>query len=96
MHPVRYGIYDYPSTYLLIFELASKGDLFEAIKKLGHFSENTCASIIHQLALALKYLHSNGVIHRDIKPENIFLQHDLTVKLADFGLACFAVIVSNE
>uniref|UniRef100_A0AC35U016 Protein kinase domain-containing protein n=1 Tax=Rhabditophanes sp. KR3021 TaxID=114890 RepID=A0AC35U016_9BILA len=70
--------------YLLIFELASKGDLFEAIKKLGHFSENTCASIIHQLALALKYLHSNGVIHRDIKPENIFLQHDLTVKLADF------------
>lgn len=32
--------------------------------------------------------HDRGIVHRDIKPENILLADtNLTVKLADFGLA---------
>ena len=32
--------------------------------------------------------HERNIVHRDIKPENILLvDRDLTVKLADFGLA---------
>jgi serine/threonine-protein kinase CHEK2 len=32
--------------------------------------------------------HDRGIVHRDIKPENILVvDKDLTVKLADFGLA---------
>uniref|UniRef100_A0A0N5BWI7 Protein kinase domain-containing protein n=1 Tax=Strongyloides papillosus TaxID=174720 RepID=A0A0N5BWI7_STREA len=77
------------STYLLVFELASKGDLFDAIKKLGHLSEPTVSSITFQLTCALAYLHSNNIVHRDVKPENILLNSDLTVKLTDFGLACY-------
>lgn len=38
-----------------------------------------------QLADALAYCHSKGVIHRDIKPENILLSHSGQVKIADFG-----------
>uniref|UniRef100_A0A0K0DVI1 Protein kinase domain-containing protein n=1 Tax=Strongyloides stercoralis TaxID=6248 RepID=A0A0K0DVI1_STRER len=76
------------STYLLIFELASKGDLFEAVKKLGRLSEPTVSSITFQVTSALDYLHSNNIVHRDVKPENILLNSDLTVKLTDFGLAC--------
>uniref|UniRef100_A0A0N4ZUS7 Protein kinase domain-containing protein n=1 Tax=Parastrongyloides trichosuri TaxID=131310 RepID=A0A0N4ZUS7_PARTI len=81
--------YSTKTTYLLIFELASKGDLFEAVKKLGHLSETTASSITFQIASALAYLHSNNIVHRDIKPENILLDSDLTVKLSDFGLACY-------
>jgi len=41
-----------------------------------------------QLFNGLKYLHERNIVHRDIKPENILLcDTDLTVKLADFGLA---------
>jgi tRNA A-37 threonylcarbamoyl transferase component Bud32 len=44
--------------------------------------------IAREVLSALDYAHRHGVVHRDIKPENILvLDKELTVKLADFGLA---------
>ena len=41
-----------------------------------------------QLARALDYAHSKGVVHRDIKPSNIvFLKGGRQVKVTDFGIA---------
>jgi len=42
--------------------------------------------IAREVADALGYAHSLGVIHRDIKPENILLQNGHAV-VADFGIA---------
>jgi eukaryotic-like serine/threonine-protein kinase len=41
--------------------------------------------ITRQVASALAYAHSQGVVHRDIKPENILLTDDQAI-VADFGI----------
>jgi hypothetical protein len=43
--------------------------------------------IIGQLAEAIDYAHSQGVIHRDIKPSNVIIDLNSNAYLTDFGIA---------
>jgi len=40
---------------------------------------------------AIKYLHMRNVVHRDLKTGNLFLDHEMNVKVGDFGLAAVVV-----
>lgn len=48
---------------------------------------HTVLSLIEQMADALQYIASQGVVHRDVKPENILLMPSGMAKLTDFGCA---------
>ena len=51
--------------------------------------------LAREVADALSYAHSHGVIHRDIKPENILLESGHAV-VADFGIACAVDAAGGE
>ncbi|MFQ3535053.1 MAG: protein kinase [Aggregatilineales bacterium] len=46
--------------------------------------------LISQIAAALDYSHSKGIIHRDMKPHNILLDGQANAYLCDFGIAKLA------
>ena len=76
----------------LVLELCEGGNIYQHWRH-GPLEEKLAVSIIQQLASAVDYIQSQGIMHRDLKLSNILLTGDLndpntTVKLCDFGLAC--------
>ena len=50
-------------------------------------SPTDAASICRQIAHAIAYAHSRGVVHRDLKPSNIIIDDMDVPHIIDFGLA---------
>ncbi|XP_051154594.1 ovarian-specific serine/threonine-protein kinase Lok-like [Leptopilina boulardi] len=77
----------------IVLELMEGGELFDRIRQTQTGLTNRNAKLIfYQVALAVQYLHSEGITHRDLKPENILLACDkevTLVKVSDFGLSKF-------
>ena len=70
-----------------ILPFLSGGELFQHLRKFRTFDEEKVRFYGAQIALALEYLHSKGIIYRDLKPENILMDDQGYLKLADFGMA---------
>ena len=58
-----------------------------AARGRGRVDYHEAAGIGIQVADALAYAHSQGVVHRDIKPSNLLIDDRGTVWVTDFGLA---------
>jgi serine/threonine-protein kinase len=62
------------------------GTLRERLSRERQLSIDAALAITRDVANALSYAHSRGVLHRDVKPENILLAPGHAI-IADFGIA---------
>lgn len=77
-------------TIFLILEALSGGELYDRLNMQpeGRFREADAVILMVQMANAVAYMHSEGIVHRDLKLEN-FLFRDKTgmdLKIIDLGL----------
>lgn len=74
----------------LIFEYCSKGTVDDLIVgNKAPSSEEGAASLTYQLIDALAFIKEKQILHRDVKPANLLMATKETLKLADFGIACY-------
>jgi len=92
-HPGIVTIYDVgeqaenQTPYIVMEHVA--GESMEAMlsRNQGKLPIETALQLVQEIADALDYAHSKGIIHRDIKPSNILITENGHAKIADFGIA---------
>src|SRR5881392_1204457 len=67
-----------------------EGGSLEARLRDGKPSTAQALDWLEQAADAVDAAHRNGVVHRDIKPGNMLLDHEDSLRVADFGIASAA------
>jgi serine/threonine protein kinase len=70
----------------MAMEFLEGASLDKVIKSSGAMPLSRASAIIAQVASALDYAHSRGLVHRDIKPSNIIIGPNDHATLTDFGL----------
>jgi serine/threonine-protein kinase len=91
---------DLETAPFLVLPYCKYGDLRQEIQAQSFIPFERSIRILQQLAAAVDYAHSCGILHGDIKPENVlFWQSQDNACLADFGASRYYpqnVVVSAE
>jgi len=89
-HPNIARVYDVgedAGTHYYVMQYIDGKSLRELLIEKSRFTLEEALPILEQVASALDYAHSQGIVHRDIKPENILLDQADNAFVVDFGIA---------
>jgi serine/threonine-protein kinase len=70
----------------LSMKFVANGTLADRLKA-GPLALDRAFSILADVAVALDFAHSRGIVHRDVKPANVLLDEHGRAYLSDFGIA---------
>ncbi len=88
-HPHILPIYDsgeWNGLLYYVLPYVAGESLREKLDREKQLPIDECIQLVCDVANALAYAHSKGVIHRDVKPENLLLSEGHAL-VADFGIA---------
>jgi hypothetical protein len=89
-HPRVVGVYDTGADPelggFIVMELIDGPSLRTELAAQGSLPVERSVAIAAEVASALDFAHSRGIVHRDIKPANILIDAE-GAKVADFGIA---------
>lgn len=97
-HPNIVSVFDWgqaDTTYFIVMEYVDGRSLSTLLREQHRLPPDEVAMLGADVASALAFAHSHGVIHRDVKPGNILMTTDGQVKVTDFGIARAANNVSD-
>lgn len=63
------------------------GEAYDYVEAAEGLPPRFARQLFKQLLGAVALIHSKGIAHRDLKLENCFLDNEVQVKVADFGLS---------
>ncbi|GFG30472.1 hypothetical protein Cfor_12781 [Coptotermes formosanus] len=82
-----YGFFEDETYVYIVLELCQKRSMAELMKRRKVITEPEVRYYLKQVLSAVQYLHENSIIHRDLKLANLFINHEMKVKIGDFGLS---------
>nr|XP_040036236.1 serine/threonine-protein kinase SIK3 homolog isoform X3 [Gasterosteus aculeatus aculeatus] len=89
-HPPIIRLYEVMETERMIYlvtEYASGGEIFDHLVAHGRMAEKDARKKFKQIVAAVHFCHCRNIVHRDLKAENLLLDHNLNIKIADFGFS---------
>src|SRR5881227_2144342 len=78
---------DTSGTSFIAMEYVEGSNLKEILAQGRPLTFEQIGEIIAQVADALDFAHTKGIVHRDVKPANIILLDGMRAKITDFGIA---------
>lgn len=79
---------DVDGTLFFVMGYVKGESLAEKLRREGRLEIDTARRILTEIAQALEYAHSLGIVHRDIKPDNVLIEETTgRAILTDFGVA---------
>uniref|UniRef100_A0A8C6LU38 non-specific serine/threonine protein kinase n=1 Tax=Nothobranchius furzeri TaxID=105023 RepID=A0A8C6LU38_NOTFU len=87
-HIIRlYQVMETEKMIYLVTEYASGGEIFDHLVAHGRMAEKDARKKFKQIVAAVHFCHCRNIVHRDLKAENLLLDHNLNIKIADFGFS---------
>src|SRR3954449_3044988 len=71
----------------IVFEYVEGENLHQLLARCGALSIRQVLEVGGEVARALAFAHSHGLVHRDVKPQNVILGGDGRARVTDFGIA---------
>ena len=88
---------DFSKTQVVVcFDVSACYDFKCVLTLFVQLKEHEARRFFQQIISGVDYCHRHMIVHRDLKPENLLLDHNLHVKIADFGVFITLKFLSNS